>query len=332
MVNCYLVETTELLIKCAEILIEHGYYIEGIISPDYQIHKFAEQKHISCFHSINDSTVTLKNSKFDCLFIIANTDIIPPWLLHKPSKLVINYYEVPLQTHSGMHTESWVVLLSNERRHEIRYEVDQKLDVSQLIKQVSIPIYDDNTESSLNLRCYECAIKAFKETLSDLVNDNLEVIASSTSDDTLFMQHSKTLGGEVVHWGWNTAYIIKLSISLYSSSDISNETEFKIILPKNLILYPSKIEVVSEELKLTQIKPGTVISISQEYLAVSCKDGIIRMREFYLFHDHQISLNEIKRISAINECDTLPLFSQEELQFFTYSIQDTGRHINLLAT
>ena len=101
MVNCYLVETTELLIKCAEILIEHGYYIEGIISPDYQIHKFAEQKHISCFHSINDSTVTLKNSKFDCLFIIANTDIIPPCLLSLFSKTTQDSVCIPECVCSG---------------------------------------------------------------------------------------------------------------------------------------------------------------------------------------------------------------------------------------
>ncbi|OJW54632.1 MAG: hypothetical protein BGO67_05225 [Alphaproteobacteria bacterium 41-28] len=328
MINCYLIGTTGLLIKCAELLIEQGYAIEGIISPDDNVHRFSQKNFISTFDNIKGATASLKNIKFDYLFSIANPFIIPKWLLQKPRKLAINYHDSPLPKYAGVHATSWAIL-NQEKIHGITWhEMSQRVDAGKILKQITFPIHENDTALSLNLRCYENAVKAFEDMLDDIERDELNGIKQNLSDRTFFALHQKPFGGGVIDWHQDTAYISRLSRALYFGSYQNNLTRAKIILPQGLILYPQKIEIMNKESGALQSKPGTIVSISENGLSVSCKDGVIRVQELLITHDYQLPLSEVLRTSGIKVGHILPVFSNKQLQYFTDFMQDASKDTN----
>ena len=327
MISCYLVGTTGLLVKCAEILREQGHTIEGIISPDNDVYPFAQKNLIPIYKNIKDATAVLKNSTFDYLFSIVNPFIIPKWVLRRPRELAINYHDSPLPKYAGVHATSWAIL-NQEKIHGITWhEMVQKVDAGKILKQVTFPVHENETALSLNLRCYENAVKAFQDMLDDIERDELSGIKQNLSDRTFFALHQKPFGGGVIDWHQDIAYIRKLERALFFGIYKNNFTRLKIILPGKIILYPQKIEIVSKKPGALQSKPGTVVSINEDSLSVSCKDGVIRVQELFITHDYQLSLSEVLRISGIEIGYILPVFSNKQLQYFTDFMQDASKDI-----
>jgi len=325
MINCYLVGTTGLLVKCAEILREQGHTIEGIISLDDDVRRFAQKNLIPIYKNIKDATTVLKNSEFNYLFSIANPTIIPEWLLQKPRKLAINYHDSPLPKYAGVHATSWAIL-NQEKTHGVTWhEMSQRVDAGKILKQVTFPIHENDTALSLNLRCYENAVKAFEDMLDGIERDGLSGIKQNLSDRSFFALHQKPFGGGVIDWHQDVAYISRLSRALYFGSYQNNLTRAKIILPQGLILYPQKIEIVNKESGALQSEPGTIVSINENGFLVSCKDGVIRVQELFITNDYRLSLSEILRISGIKVGHILPVFSNKQLQYFTDFMQDASK-------
>lgn len=326
MVSCYLIGATGLLVKCAKTLIEQGYIIGGIISLDDNVCRFAEQQRIPLYKNVEEATTVLRENEFDYLFSIINPVILPEWLLRRPRKLAINYHDSLLPKYSGVHATSWAIL-NQEKIHGITWhEMTKRVDAGKILKQVNIPIHEMDTALSLNLRCYENAVKAFEDLLNDIACDNLSGNLQNSSERSFFGVHQKPFGGGVIDWRQDTASIIRLSRALNFGSYRNDFSRVKIIFPQDLILYPQKVEVENRKLGDLPVEPGIIVFLEENGFSVSCLDGVIHIYDLRIADGRKLTLAEISRISAIKTSQALPLFSDQELQFFTDFMQTASKN------
>ena len=98
--RCYVIGDESLAIQCADILLDRGHTVLGVISSDEGIAKWAEQKKIACIAPSPLSGLAERmrahDADFDWLFSIANLTIIPDDVLALPRRGAINFHDGPL--------------------------------------------------------------------------------------------------------------------------------------------------------------------------------------------------------------------------------------------
>ena len=71
-IKCYIIGADTLLTSCSQILLDKGHSIEGIISSNPEIAKWARQKELRVLNPKEDLVGTMSAAPFDYLFSIAN--------------------------------------------------------------------------------------------------------------------------------------------------------------------------------------------------------------------------------------------------------------------
>jgi len=102
----------------------------------------------------------------DWLLSVRNPWIIPAASLATVRQLAINFHDAPLPRYAGLHATSWA-LVHGEREHGISWhEITPGIDEGRLLVQVPVPIADDDTALTLNVKCLEAAATAFERVLA----------------------------------------------------------------------------------------------------------------------------------------------------------------------
>ena len=88
--NCFIIGEGTLPIQCAEILINQGHVIYGIISADASIINWAEGKNIPYIKPTDHLGEFLSQQPFDYLFSIVNRYVLPQEILQKLNLLPVH--------------------------------------------------------------------------------------------------------------------------------------------------------------------------------------------------------------------------------------------------
>ena len=158
--SCYVIGEESLVIHCIEVLISHHFLIIGLVTKNPQLIEWATKHQIKIIPSDSDVETALKE-KVDYLFSIINPVILSSSLLKKVKKLAINYHDSLLPRYAGVHATSWAIL-NQEKIHGITWHLmDNNIDAGDILKQAVVTIDKEETTLSLNLKCYEAAIKCY---------------------------------------------------------------------------------------------------------------------------------------------------------------------------
>ena len=169
--SCFIIGEGTLPIQCAEVLLDRGHKICGIISPDATVNHWAEGKSIPYADPIDDLIAFLRRHPFDYLLSIVN--IANYWTLLKeslrlPRKCAINYHDALLPRYAGFHTTSWA-LMHRETIHGVTWHLmTGRIDAGDILRQCPVDIANDDTAFTLNAKCYDAAIRSFAELVEDL--------------------------------------------------------------------------------------------------------------------------------------------------------------------
>lgn len=191
--TCFILTETSLGIKCAEMLLAENYHIYGIISPNKEVIKWAKSQGI---YSDNlDKTAIkklLSSFAYEYLFSIVNSIVLDKDILATPSKLTINYHDSLLPKYAGLYATYWA-LVNNEQEHGISWHVvNEGIDTGDILVQSRLSIAEDDTSSSLNMKCYELAIASFSELLIAITNNTLALKQQDLSKRTYFGANYRT--------------------------------------------------------------------------------------------------------------------------------------------
>src|SRR5438034_11633815 len=75
--SCFIIGEETLTVRCADILLKRGHEINGLISQNQKIRRWANEHNIRLIAADSDLQATLGKSSFDYLFSIANLRLLP---------------------------------------------------------------------------------------------------------------------------------------------------------------------------------------------------------------------------------------------------------------
>lgn len=197
--SCLILGETTLPIRCADMLLDAGHRIVGIVSPDRLVLDWAGTHRIA--HAGPSNLLTFcRDLEFDLLLSIVNYSIVPPALLARARCVAINYHDALLPRYAGVYATSWAIM-NRETTHGISWHVmTERVDAGDLLKQVPIEIDDTETAASLNFKCFVAAAQAFAELLEELAAGREARVPQDSSQRTYYSRHERPAGGGLISW------------------------------------------------------------------------------------------------------------------------------------
>ena len=135
--SCFIVGEGTLPIRCAEVLLQRGHDILGIVSPDSSLRRWARERDIPHLDpaTLEDLAAFLGQRAFDYLFSIVNSYILSEDILALPRRMSINYHDAPLPRYAGSHATSWAIL-ARESRYGVSWHVaTRRVDAGDILSQ-----------------------------------------------------------------------------------------------------------------------------------------------------------------------------------------------------
>lgn len=166
--SCALIGEGNLLIECGQLLRISGLRIQGVISDDPLVVRWATGLQIPITGTDPDGIACLQEPPIDYLFSIDNPRFLSADILRLPRIAAINYHNGPLPRYAGLNAPSWA-LFNGEKTYGITWhKMDSKIDSGDIVKQHVFAVDSNETALSLNLKCCEECISAFTEILPEL--------------------------------------------------------------------------------------------------------------------------------------------------------------------
>lgn len=260
--SCYLIGRDNLVLQCSEELLNAGHHVLGIFSNAKLVKKWAASRKIPCSSSILKAKLI---DKFDYLFSIVNDEILPDNIIKSPQKFAINFHDSPLPTYAGVYATSWAIL-NGEKRHGITWHIiDQGIDTGDILKKKYFDIDPDETAFSLNIKCYEVAIKSFKQLIKELAAGSYLRQPQDLTKRSYYGLHKKPIGNGWINWRASASSIEQLVRALNFGGYANHFS-----LPKFLMSQKGYILKTIKRLNIkTDKPPGTIVRVTYEGIQVT---------------------------------------------------------------
>jgi methionyl-tRNA formyltransferase len=263
--SCFLIGEGTLPIQCAELLLERGHKIFGVISSEALISSWAKRKDIPHIQQTDNLVAFLSQQPFDYLFSIVNNSVLPKEILELPRQLAINYHDAALPKYAGLNATSWA-LMHGEKTHGVTWHVmSPMVDGSNILKQISVEITSDETAFTLNGKCYEAAICSFAQLIDELSSGQALVRKQNLDERTYFGRYKRPRAGGVLSFNC-CAHDIDAFVRALDFGSYPNPLGLAKLVIENNSIVVSKLEVLGDQPKSP---PGTITAIESSFLKVS---------------------------------------------------------------
>lgn len=147
--------STIMLQKCVEIAIKN-FNTVYLISDDKKINKKIKKSvKIIKFNK-------LKKIKFDYLFSILNSRIIPEQIIKKAGKLSLNFHDGPLPKYAGLFSSSWAIV-NDEKKHGVCWhKILKGIDTGDIAEEKKFSIKKNETAYKVDIKGVFIGINLFK--------------------------------------------------------------------------------------------------------------------------------------------------------------------------
>lgn len=294
--SCFIIGEGTLPLQCAEILLNRGHCIYGIISPDVSTKQWAEEKKIPCIEPVsqegtaaNNLLPFLRQRSFDYLFSIVNKSVLSEEILALSRQKSINYHDAPLPKYAGMYATSWAIM-QREKSHGITWHViERQVDAGDIVKQYCFEIASDETALTLNTKCYEAAINTFAELVDDLAYGRISAIHQDLDKRTYFPLYKRPPGGCVFSWN-QSAENIDAFVRALEFGSYSNPLGLpKLIIERDFIII-SQLDVLDLP---SDTPPGTVTTIAEDFLSVSTTTHQVALRKLLTIDGQPLPISKM---------------------------------------
>ena len=198
--SCVLVGEGTLVIECGELLRSGGLFIEGVLSGDASVARWAESIGAQFRSHGDDTTSWMRGIAPDYLFSIFNLVILPPAVIEAARIAAINYHDALLPRYAGLHATSWAIY-NEERTHGITWHLmESGIDTGAILGQRTIDIAPIDTALSLNLKCFAAAVGALQDLLPDLLDGSLHADPQELSKRTYYAGSTRPPGDGTLNW------------------------------------------------------------------------------------------------------------------------------------
>ncbi|MCP6761202.1 MAG: hypothetical protein NHB32_21240 [Fischerella sp. CENA71] len=322
--SCCLIGQGGLLLECAEFLLERGHDIVGIISTDSVVKDWATNYQIICIDSIKNLLSIFPLSEVDYLFSIANGEIVSELILQSIRKFAVNYHNAPLPKYAGVNATSWAIL-NKETYHGITWHImTGTVDGGDILKQSIIPIDDNETTLTLNLKCYDYALKAFYELVDELAKESFTRTKQDITQRTYYSLKKPCPGGGLISWAEPAEEIDRLCRALnfgaYPSELALGVAKFilgdEVFVPRNLEI----TDICSGSL------PGTIVSISNKFAQIATGTKDVILYEVSNLTGQFLTVTDLIKQFRLSEGSCLPIPDKEVLKKLANIVSNCSPH------
>ncbi len=319
--SCFVIGGTSLLIHCADMLMQMGHQILGVISADEPVIRWARSQNLSVTSPKNIAS-TLKQRSFDYLFSIVNDHILSDEVVQLARQGAINYHDALLPKYAGTHATSWA-LMNQETSHGISWHyVSEKVDAGDTLKQRRVEISVGETAFTLNTKCYEAAISAFSDLIDDLANGQATASKQELSERSFFPRYKKPAAGGVLSWKRPASELAALVSALDFGPHPNALATAKIATEHDFVLV-RRLELLSETSTST---PGTVTQISDDFINVSTSTNNVAIRQVQTVDGKQLSIKEFASKYGISVGNRLYEFDGERSSSLEKLVNSVCKH------
>ncbi|HTV18201.1 MAG TPA: formyltransferase family protein, partial [Polyangiaceae bacterium] len=165
--TCVLLGEEPLAARCADVLVERGHQIIGVVSGAAPLRQWARGRNIPVF-ARNEYRSWIETQAFDVLFSITHPNLIDPAHIGRARVAALNYHDGPLPRYAGMNGSAWA-LASGEKQHAIVWHhLTSGLDEGDIVEWRDIGLDPRETSLSLNMQSSALALEAFHQLIDRL--------------------------------------------------------------------------------------------------------------------------------------------------------------------
>ncbi|MGL6028740.1 MAG: formyltransferase family protein, partial [Legionella sp.] len=309
--SCYLIGDDHLLVSCAELLLNQGHSVLGIICPLDAAKKLAQANHISHFESLSEAHDTLLATSYDYLFSVINSTILPLSIIERACQQSINFHNAPLPFYAGVHALSWAIL-NQELEHGVTWHVmTEQIDAGDILKQTIFPIDAHETALSLSLKCYAEALSLFSELIYDLAHYKINRIPQDTSKTTYYSFKQKPKGNGWINWSEPAKTIECMTRAL----NLGHYHHNRLACPKLMIGDHAYIVTKMHVLEEPSIKePGTITSILSNAWHINTGTQLLSIEQLVSIDGTPHTLNSLIERHNLKVDSILPTPNTEQLE------------------
>ena len=322
--SSYIVGEGTLLIQCAEILLERGHQIHGIISANVGISNWARQRDLTVIapRPKENLVAALSEKPFDYFFSIANLSIIPAEILALPRKAAINFHDGPLPRYAGLNATNWA-LINQETSHGVSWHVMlDEADAGDILKQQIFDIAPGETAFTLNTKTYETAIATFAELVDELANGTTQPRQHQLDTASMHYRDDRPAAAATINWHTNADQIAALIRGL-DFGPVQNPLTRPKFLVGDAVLSVQKIEVTDTSSSQT---PGTIIAVTTDTLQVATGSQDVNISQFSTMGGAALTVAEIVASFGLREGLQLGSLAGDAQQQLTDAYKAVAKH------
>ncbi len=266
-------------------MIEVGFPVDHVFALDeqfsegvsgyYPIHKIAEQHGIpySKFKNINDTKniTVIKNLSADYIFVIGLSQLVGKDIIDCANVGVVGFHPTPLPKMRGRAANVWQVLLGVHKTKCTMFFIDAGVDSGDILDQEEYTIEDSDYAEDVYKKIENAAYVLSKRVLRSIMNGTLSPWKQNEDEATYLLKRTPEDG--IIDWDDNIEGIHRLIRAVSKP------------FPGAFGMYDQKHKII---IWRADIKPnlkyiglnGQIAEITDEYIDVVCKDGILHITEY----------------------------------------------------
>jgi natural product biosynthesis luciferase-like monooxygenase protein len=304
--SCFLIGETTLPISCAEVLLEEGHSVRGVISADPDVTRWAHQRDIPRYDPGMDLAELLGREPFDYLFSVNNLRMLPAGVVTAPRRRAVNFHDGPLPAYAGLNTPVWA-LLRGERDYGISWHViTEGVDEGDVLEREPVEIAPDETALTLNAKCYEAAIRSFTRLVGALAARDAQGEAQDFSTRVYFGKNKRPAAACALRWE-RPARELDALVRALDFGDYPNPLGVPKVLLAGDAIAVSGLELAPER---SGGAPGTVVAADGASITVTTATEDVRVT--------------LARDAGLEEGAQLPIV--EDAEALTAFHEDLARH------
>jgi natural product biosynthesis luciferase-like monooxygenase protein len=261
-----------LLVQCAEILLQRGHTIRGVISDNREITAWARGRGIPVLEPGKGLAERI-NEEFDWFFSIANLRIVPDAVLAKAKHGGVNFHDGPLPKYAGLNAPNWALLHAEPQHGVTWHRIEGGVDEGNVLAQRFFEVPPLATALELNQRCYEAAIESFSDVLEALEQGRGKGEPQDLSRRTYFAKNDRPEAMALVDWTKDAEAIVRLVRALDYGPKYPNPLAFA----KIWVGDGDVVLVRAAEVAHGSGAPGAVLEASPEGAIVACGTGAVKL-------------------------------------------------------
>ena len=307
---------------CGEILLKKGCTLHGVISPDEENRRWAEERGIAGCLVPSNLEDLLKGRSFDYLFSIVNSCVLTPEVLALPRRYTINYHDGPLPRYAGMHATAWAIM-NGEKKHGITWhKAAAGVDTGDILQQQMVSLDANETSLTLNGKCYGAAVSSFESLVDAILEDKAMPSPQDLDQRTYYGLYQKPPAGGLIVWT-HPAEKIHARVRALDFGQYDNPLG----LPKLWINH--SLFIVGETRLLGTCSgksPGTVVAVDDASLVVATGDGDLAVGSFKTMDGALLKIAPWARSLEVVPGNRLPLLDPTRMAAFETCYAEITRH------